>query len=224
MRAEQGQYPCDFGVSLRHLAGVRPPLLYEYPTPPSSVRLLFLGWNPPKPYGGFWSLDQPDNLRRDLHWILRSMGRVKARAPDSEFLTQFIQTGHYFVHSVKCWTEAVFPGFGQNSDPAEWSSRGAPLLRACVASHLGTELRQLAPERVCALGQLAYRALRVLSPQLDGNARPTQGRVFDRQAYRLGWPVLYTCFPSSRRIQGIPLREHARRHLELFLDPSAHSL
>lgn len=95
MRAGHRQYPCDLGVGLRDVAGVRPPLLYEYPTPPSSVRLLFLGWNPPKPYGGFWSLDQPDNLRRDLHWILHSMGRVKARAPDSEFLTQFIQTGHY---------------------------------------------------------------------------------------------------------------------------------
>lgn len=91
MQAEHKRYRCDFDVSLRHEAGVRPPLLYEYPAPPSSVRLLFLGWNPPKPYGGFWSLDQRDNLRRDLHWILRSARRVTAEAPDGTFLTEFAE-------------------------------------------------------------------------------------------------------------------------------------
>jgi len=57
------------GIHYRR-CGVRPPELYTYPKPKTPIALLFLRWNSPNPFCGFWSLKFEDNLRRDLHSIL----------------------------------------------------------------------------------------------------------------------------------------------------------
>ena len=124
--------------------GCRPPKLYKYPEIKSPVRLLFLGWNPPKPFGGFWS-DDEDNLRRELHGILKELGRINASSPDKSFLDEFLEKGFYFIHTVKCWTEARFPGFGREATIKGGREKrkdvGIPLINSCVRTHLENELK-----------------------------------------------------------------------------------
>jgi hypothetical protein len=105
------RYRCEPAAGLHYCAGLRPPELYAYPQPVKPIRILFIGWNPTKPFGGFWSLDSQDNLRSDLHQILFHLGIVKATNPDESFLDEFIARGLFFVHAVKCWTAAKYPGF-----------------------------------------------------------------------------------------------------------------
>ena len=95
--------------------GVRPPDLYKYPQPKLPISLLFLGWNPPKPCGGFWSLEFDDSLRTDLHRILKTLRKIETPSPDYNFLNEFLENGYYFIHTVKCWTDAKFPGFGHDA-------------------------------------------------------------------------------------------------------------
>ncbi len=101
------------------LYGCRPPHLYKYPEVKSPVRLLFLGWNPPKPFGGFWSVEYEDNLRSELHGILKELGQINTSSSDKTFLDEFLGKGFCFIHTVKCWTEAKFPGFGRGATTRE---------------------------------------------------------------------------------------------------------
>lgn len=205
-RCEASRLPTFPGV-------VRPPELYDYPPAPFPVEVLFIGWNPPKPFGGFWSLDGPDQVREELHAILRQLGRVRAARADAEFLKEFLDAGFYFVHAVKCWSASKYPGFGRGAKGRERVEIGEPLLRACVTTHLGQELFKLKPAKVCALGKLAYSALRVLDEALDPSARPTEGRCFEVDRRK----VLYTCFPSRNPILGRRACDFTRAHLEKFL-------
>ena len=122
---------------------VHPPKLYKYPERQSPIALLFLGWNPPTPYGGFWSLESDDGLRTDLHRILRLLGKIKTPLPDERFLKEFLENGYYFIHTVKCWNKAKFPGFGRDARSKEGRQRkkeiGFPMLFSCVRTHLADE-------------------------------------------------------------------------------------
>ena len=200
------------------LDGCRSPKLYKYPEIKPPVKLLFLGWNPPKPFGGFWS-DDEDNLRRELHGILKGKdhGQINASSPDKAFLDEFLERGFYFVHTVKCWTEAKFPRLGRGSE-------GEALINSCVHAHLDKELTDLAPQKVCALGEVPFLGLCELFPGLTKTkATPTQGQVFQREKYGIPWPLLYTCFPQPRPvlIRGTECRKLASDialgHLREFL-------
>ena len=70
---------------------------------------LVVGWNPPRPFGGFWAPETSDNLRTELHWILNSLGAVEAVQPGEAFLDEFRRKGLFFIHAVKCWTRSRFP-------------------------------------------------------------------------------------------------------------------
>jgi len=202
-------YACD-ATGLPTFPGVvRPPALSAYPLAARRIETLFIGWNPPRPFGGFWSVDGPDNLREELHGILRILGRFRAPRPNEDFLAEFLDSGYYFVHAVKCWSAAKYPGFGRGAKRSARAEMGEPLLEACAKAHLQDELRALDPARVCALGELAYCALRVLDEGLDPAARPSEGRTFIRGVRT----VLYTCFPSGNLVRGRRAREYTRDHL-----------
>lgn len=214
------RYECTPDPRLVFPGGQKPPELYAYPEPCHPVRLLFVGWNPPKPFGGFWETATPDRLRTDLHWILRSVGAVEAAKPDEAFLDEFRQKGFFFIHAVKCWTESAFPGFGRGRKRGERSRVGLPLLRACARLHLTKEFRDLNPQCVCALGEVAFLALTEIWNPIPAAAKPTQGRLFSRSEYGLAWDLLYTAFPSSSRAgRGATesLRAVAKRHLGKLL-------
>ncbi len=207
--------------------GCRPPNLYKYPEVKSPARLLFLGWNPPKPFGGFWS-DDDDNLRRELHAVLKDLGQINTSSPDKAFLDEFLGEGFYFIHTVKCWTEAKFPGFGREATSKggreERKAIGVPLINSCVHTHLKKELMDLAPQKVCALGKVPFLGLCELFPELTKTkATPTQGQVFQRDSSAIPWPLIYTCFPKQETVpvSGAGYRKKARDivldHLRNFL-------
>lgn len=163
-------------------------------------------------------MEAPDNLREELHGILRAADRVRAPKPDQGFLEEFLDAGFYFLHAVKCWTAAKFPGFGRKATRDARRERGEPLLRACVKTHLDRELDGLEPKRICALGELAYCGLRILDESLDATARPSDGQTF-----RLGpRAVLYTCFPSGNLVRGRPASEFTRDHVGVFLSKAVY--
>jgi hypothetical protein len=220
------RFECNPIVGVDYPGGSRPPELYAYPDPSRPIRLLFMGWNPPKPFGGFWSLETEDNLRSNIHEIFTKLGLIQAQQPDGTFLNEFLSKGYFFVHAVKCWSQAKYPGFGRKGNNQERRFLGLPLLHACADTHIRTELERYAPEKVCVLGELPYLALchvlkdSVLTPTL---ASPTDGHVFDMGTYRLPWHLLYTVFPQSQtvRIRGKDERVRANdlilRHLSAFL-------
>ena len=206
----RGQFP----------GGERPPALCAYPQPPASLDILFIGWNPPIPLGGFWSLKAHDKLRIDLHWVLRDLRRITAIHPDAAFLREFSECGDYFLHAVKCWSGSTYPGFGR--DKANRMRRlqlGEPLLHACAEEHLFPELDRLTPTAVCALGELAFLPFQRRG-SLDQRARPTEGRQFMRGQQGLPWDVLYSCLCVGQRLrQGSgqrPARAFVRDHLTAF--------
>jgi hypothetical protein len=174
------RYVCG-AVGLPTFPGiVRPPDLYAYPPAARTIELLFVGLNPPRPFGGFWSEERPDNLREELHGILRDLERVSAPKPDGGFLKEFLEAGYYFVHAVKCWSTSKYPGFGRGAKRSARAEIGQPLLEVCARVHLQGELLALKPSKVCALGELAYCGLRALDEGLDRSARPSEGRIFVR--------------------------------------------
>ncbi len=208
------RYECQPEGSTKFPAGKRPPELYGYPTVTRPIRVLFMGWNPPRPFQGFWRLEEPDDLRNELHLALRAAEWVVANEPDGAFLNEFLERGYYFVHAVKCWTESRYPGFGRDSANRQGRREiGEPLLKACVSTHIPSELQRLSPGKVCALGELPYLGLRHLYPQLDRNARPTQGRMFGAAEAGLAWDLLYTCLPVRNRIGRRWAREYVAEHL-----------
>ena len=226
----QNAYSCQ---TLSHIAyppfGIRPPQLDAYPHPIGTTRVLFIGWNPPRPYGGFWSLKFSDNLRNDLHSILKECGEIKHSTPNQEFLDEFLGKGFYFIHTVKCCTDANYPGFGRDRRSKGGKERrgkiGLPLLSACVRTHLENELATLSPINVVALGELAFLGLCELYPNLkQALAKPTDGYIFLKEIFGLPWPLLYTCFPQCRVV---PVRgsndrkkatELAHQHIRKFLE------
>jgi molybdenum cofactor cytidylyltransferase len=216
-------YPCVVDGTEGMPPAVRPPYLFRYPRARASVGMLFVGWNPPRPYGGFWSVRFTDELRDQLQGILGALdpARIRATASAGDFLADFLNAGYYFIHAVKCWPCARFPGFGRGASPQDRREIGEPLARACARKHLGGELDQIAPRNVCVLGELPYVALRELVPALDGRARPTEGRRFRGRDIGRPWDVLYTCFPTSVRIRGTEesAAAHTRRHLSEFVAP-----
>lgn len=214
------RYECTPDPHTAFPGGQRPPELYAYPDPCHPVRLLFVGSNPPKPFGGFWETTRSDNLRTNLHWILNSVGAVEAMKPDEAFLNEFRQKGFFFIHAVKCWTRSTFPGFGRSRERGDRSRVGLPLLRACAWLHLATDLRNLDPQCVCALGEVAFFALAEVWKTIPTTAKPTQGRLFSRDEYGLPWDLHYTSFPSrapAGRRATESLRAVARRHLSKLL-------
>jgi hypothetical protein len=217
---EAEAYHCEAKDLFTTPGVVRPPKLAAYPSPRGQIHLLFVGWNPPTTYGGFWSLEEPDNLRRELHGILREIERVRSEEPAAAFLDEFLETGHYFVHSVKCWTSARYPGFGRKAVRRDRHEIGEPLLRACAAAHLETELSNLQPASICALGELAYVAIRCLDPGLPASARPSEGQIFTPASDGTRWRLLYTCFPSGNFVHGSAARDITRKHLESFTPDS----
>jgi len=211
------RYACD-AVGLPTFPGVvRPPDLYAYPLAARRIEVLFVGWNPPKSFGGFWSTDSPDNLREELHGILRGLDLVCSPRPDGGFLEEFLEAGYYFVHAVKCWSTAKYPGFGRAAKRSARAEIGEPLLEVCARLHLQDELRVLNPVKICALGELTYCGLRTLDEGLDPSARPSEGRIFIRG----GRTVLYTCFPSGNVVRDRHARKYTRDHLAEFLAGAA---
>ena len=209
--------------------GCRPPKLDKYPAVKPPVKLLFLGWNPPKPFGGFWSVKSEDNLRSELHAILKELGQINASFPDKNFLEEFLGKGFYFIHTVKCWTESKFPGFGRGATTREGRDKkekiGIPLIKSCVGTHLEEELNTLEPQKVCALGEVPFLGLCELFRELSqADSTPTQGQDFQQEQYGIPWPLLYTCFPPQPipvLIRGTqcrkPARDIALGHLRDFL-------
>lgn len=211
--------------------GCLPPKLYKYPEVNYPVKLLFLGWNPPKPFGGFWSMKYDDSLRKNLHGILKELGQINAVSPNQSFLDEFLKKGFYFVHTViKCWNEAKFPGFGHGATTREGRDKrrkvGIPLMTACVLTHLAQELEAIEPQKVCVLGKVPFLGLCVCERFRDlcqSDATPTQGRDFQRGQYGIPWPLLYTCFPQGQTMQvhgtkcRKPARNLVRDHLRDFL-------
>ena len=208
--------------------GCSPPKLYKYPAVKPPVKLLFLGWNPPKPFGGFWSVEYEDNLRNELREILKNLGQINASSPDQSFLDEFLEKGFYFTHTVKCWTEAKFPGFGRGATTREGRDKkkkvGIPLINSCVRTHLAKELETLAPQKVCALGEVPFLGLCDLFPKLTKTkATPTQGQVFQPGNGGIPWPLLYTCLlqPQPVPVRGTNCRklprDIVRGHLQEFL-------
>lgn len=146
-------------------------------------------------------MEHPDDLRQELHWALRDLKMIDAARPDAAFLAEFVHKGYYFVHAIKCWTEAKLPGFGRDArnrtGRADFSK---PLLAACAAEHLFAEIEMLKPKTVCALGAVPFLVLRA-HYALETKATPTTGASFvvirsDGESMRL----LYTCLPLPQKI------------------------
>jgi hypothetical protein len=63
------------------------------------------------------------------------------------------------------WTESKYPGFGRGARYADRRDVGMPLLKVCTTAHLHSELADLSPRRVVALGELAYERLSRVVPE-----------------------------------------------------------
>ena len=187
---DQGSlYSCNYRSPVNCPAiGEQPPKLLAYPNPICPNPILFIACNPPREYGGFWSLRyEKDSLRTDLHAVLHGLDRIASRSPDGKFLEEFLQKGYYLVHSVKCWTRGIYPGYGRDRNKSGWKSRwkqqGLPLLRICVDAHLRSEVAGLAPSKICLLGEMAFEALCLLVGSRAEKMRAMKPRPWNGPRY-----------------------------------------
>lgn len=133
-----------------------------------------------------------DHLLANLHWIFRELGWSTATGP-AAFREDFRCRGFYFVHAVKCFSRAQFPS----------GSNGTQLLRGCATAHLRTEIVELRPERICALGRLPHRALKLCFGKVATRARYLEGASADLDIEGAQTPVLITCFPNGQQGPGV---------------------
>ncbi|HEU5322362.1 MAG TPA: uracil-DNA glycosylase family protein, partial [Methylomirabilota bacterium] len=211
------RYACESPPDVAFPGVDRPPNLYAYPRAEEPVEIIFIGWNPPRPFGGFWS-DPGDRLRRAIFQSLRDVGVIGAESRESDFVEDFLRLGFYFLHAVKCWSRPRYPGFGR--DVRNRRSRrilGQPLLKICASCHLKDELDSLRPSAVCALGDVPFRALQELYPDLRqrgaGPLRFRSGRCYEPNGPERPFRLLVTCLPLGSR----SVRESFANHLRSFL-------
>lgn len=188
-----------------------PPRLMPYPDAIRPVRLLFIGWNPPVPYGGFWSRDD-DRLLAAVHRIFRDLEWTETTTA-AAFREEFRVRGFHFVHAVKCFSRARFPT----------GAPGMTLVRGCAEAHLSADLEYLRPERVCLLGRVAHHALAV-----------SHAEAIPAKFHRGEWtvavgntevPVITTYFPNDRRRDGVAQWQLARNDLQQWARrPAAQSV
>lgn len=164
------------------------------------MKLLFIGWNPPEPFGGFWANDD-DNLLLNLHWIMQRLGWSSV-AEAGAFREEFRTKGFYFVHAVKCFSKAKFPT----------GTRGTNILKACAAQHLCEELGNLEPQAICVLGQVPLRALKICHPELRTWEKYKKGSEAQVSLKEKKIPVLITYFPNGYGTPGVQ-RATVLRHL-----------
>ncbi|SRR5712691_3510814 len=152
-----------------------PPRL-RYPPPPSRVRVLFVGWNPPGDHH-VWE-GAVDDLRDNLAWVFEELGW---RGQEPDFRKDLLQRGCYFVHAVKCWRSPQSPSFEST--------------RRCSAL-LAEDIKNLKPKNLCILGKWAHVATSLVMPL------PAPGERFK---YGKGWTgevnsmnVIITTFANRR--------------------------
>ena len=195
---------CRSCASLAALGAECPPTIRPYPPPPRPLKLLFIGWNPPSPSGGFWARDD-DHLLANLSWICRELGWT--RSTDAvEFRQQFRHRGLYFIHAVKCVTLARFPS----------GAARTRILEACARAHLCDELAYLRPGRICLLGDLPLRAARLCCPSLPRQAPLLTGLETSVRVGPEVVPTLITCFPDGYQGPGVQ-RQRVLEHLRRWL-------
>ena len=178
-----------------------PPRVTPYPPPDRPVKLLFIGWNPPSPGGGFWAKDD-DHLLGNLLWIFQQLGWSEATTPQL-FRDKFREKGYYFIHAVKCFSEAKFP-----TGTAE-----TRILRVCANTHLSDDLAYIQPKAICALGRIPFRALKLCHQHLPPQPRFLKGAEAQIRVVGQHVPVLITCFPNGRQGPGVQrniVLEHLR--------------
>jgi hypothetical protein len=111
-----------------------PGLLYPTgATPPSRVRVLFVGVAPPANGRHFYT-DPSDNLRRGLFAVLRELGRP------CQDIQGFIARGFFLIHTAKCAIRGT----------AEPDVR---VSKFCSSRHLRKEIECVAPDGLCFLGK-----------------------------------------------------------------------
>ena len=191
---------CRSCAPLTALGAECPPTVRPYPPPARPTKLLFVGWNPPSPGGGFWARDD-DHLLANLGWICRELGWTRS-TDAAEFREEFRQSGLYFIHAVKCVSLARFPS----------GTARTHIVQTCARAHLCDELAHLQPESLCLLGDLPLRAARACCPALPRQVPLLAGvkthvRVGDRDV-----PTLITCFPDGRQGPGVQ-RQRVLEHL-----------
>lgn len=200
-----GQYgDCRSCAPLTPLGADCPPTTRPYPPPVRPLKLLFIGWNPPSPGGGFWVRDD-DHLLANLGWICRELGWIRSTTA-AEFRDEFRQSGLYFLHAVKCVSLAKFPS----------GAARTRIVETCARAHLRDELAYLQPERICLLGDFPFRAVRVCYPSLPSHAPLLVGAETTIRLGARNVPTLITCFPNGRRgpgVQRLRVLEHLLRWL-----------
>jgi hypothetical protein len=103
------------------------------PTPPSRVRVLFVGVAPPTKARHFYT-DPSDNLRRGLFAVLNELGRP------CHDIHSFIARGFFLVHTAKCAIRGT-------------TAPDVRVSKFCSSIHLRKEIECVAPDGLCFLSK-----------------------------------------------------------------------
>ena len=175
---------CQAAQDLQPYGAEWPPTILPYPPSPRPLRLLFIGVNPP-PGGGFWA-DDDDVLLKKMHWIFTRLAWTKSTVA-LDFRAEFRERGFYLIHTVKCFRKQRLPTRGKGR-----------LIAGCAKAHLGHEITQLEPERICLLGNDPLEGVRQVGMGFTGRkGDAAEGSERMLRVAGSDVPVLMTYFPSG---------------------------
>lgn len=176
-------------------------------SPGNTGRILFLSEAPPST-GGFWRIDNPDNLRSNLTSLLGIQSESPRKAVDA-----FMEGKFFLLQSLKWPLVKTF----NHLSPKQQRR----LVEHSAQKHLRLEIDALKPSAILAMGKAAWLSCRFLSGQWNDEA----GEQFEQDLGKMHlmtvkgdetkWMTTYLIIGQNLR-----LRERAEAissHLKGFL-------
>lgn len=119
-------------------------------SPMQTGKILFLSEAPP-PTGGFWSEDQPDDLRGKLAELLG----LQQSENGKKVITSFLVKDYFLLQSLKWPLKKSFNHFG----PVQQRK----LVEHSTSAHLNNEIQALKPRAILAMGKAAWMSCLLMS-------------------------------------------------------------
>ncbi len=191
--------------------------LPDRPWPPQKTGRTLLISEAPPASGGFWQVKIEDDLRKNLKVFLR----LSLTNTQESCLENFMARGFFLLQTIK-WPIAPRPNAKSLNFNQLGSAQQRTLINHTATTHLKAEIEILAPSRILAMGNAAWRACQILSP-ITLKDKPTGVEMVRQQPLKFLMsqetiPLHVTLLPLKQNLRFPEKKELIQKDFEEFLD------